>query len=76
MANGAGAARWTITSQAQTTQPDATGKFATGVLIHFATQKGNQGSVFVPEAGYNPQNVAAMVQAKADTMDAVSALGS
>lgn len=67
-------ASWSIGPQQQATQPDAAGRFTQGILVHFTTGKGNQGTVFVPEAQYNPTNVAAQVQAKANAMDAVSAL--
>lgn len=74
MAPAMASASWSVTSQQQTTQPDAAGRFTTGVIVNFTTAKGHSGSVFVPEAQYSVDNVRAMVQAKANLLDAVGSL--
>jgi hypothetical protein len=65
---------WRVTSQQESTQPGANGTYTKGVIVSFALVTGEQGSVFVPQTQYNPDNVRAMIAAKAATLAAVSAL--
>lgn len=64
---------WTITSQVQGQQLVGTA-FVQGVTVSFTTTAGNQGSVFVPLAGYTIDTVSAAVSARAAQLDAISNL--
>jgi hypothetical protein len=65
---------WTIIGQAETMQTDDAGAFVPGVTITFQLQGGQTGSVFVPNARYNVENVRAAVNARAGAMAAVAKL--
>lgn len=61
-----------VTDQVQNTRAGAT---VTGVQVYFITGDGNEGSVFVMDQHYNAANVRKAVQAKANLIDEVGALG-
>lgn len=66
---------WSITGQTQKQWlPTGGQQFVTGVDVSFVTNAGNAGSVQVPYAQYSPDQVAALVSARAAQLDAISAL--
>lgn len=62
---------WTVTGQTETAQLDGGNKFVDGYAVAFRTQYGDEGTVFVPRARYNPTQVTAEITAQAATLDAV-----
>jgi len=66
--------QWTVTTQQEVTQPDATGRYVQGVKVGFQTVEGILGSVFIPDAQYSAQNVQQAVQARVDQMRSVQTL--
>ena len=73
---GAGGAPlgWEVTGQQETTGMNDAGQFVPGVRVSFRLKDGAAGSVFVPEAQYSPDRVAALVAVRAAKMLAVSGL--
>lgn len=67
---------WHVTGQQESFQPGPAGQVTQGVKIMFTTAMGNQGSVWLPEAQYNPNNVRAAIAAKAQLLDQVGQLHS
>lgn len=65
---------WNVTTQSETTRPDGTGRFVSGVLVGFQTSNGLQGSVFVPDSQYNADQVQQLVQSRVDQMVGVQSL--
>lgn len=65
---------WSVTGQTQTEKMDGNGKFTEGWTVSFLTQHGVTGSVWLPDARYNPANVAAAIADKAATLDSVHVL--
>jgi len=65
---------WHITTQNQTTRPDAQGNFHEGIMVGFQTSNGLSGSVFVPNTQYNADNVKEMIQQRVNNMQEVHAL--
>lgn len=66
-------AKWVV--NAQTPTVSAVGQSVMqGWNIDFTTAAGHQGRVFVPVTQYNPDNVRALVNAQAATLDAVGAM--
>lgn len=53
---------------------DGAGNPVVGHLISFTTGEGRTGSVFVPEAHYNPQYVRTQIAAKARVADEIGSL--
>lgn len=66
-------AGWSVVSQQETTEVDANGQVTRGWRVYYKVG-GTQGSVFVPQATYNRQTVAAKVAAAAMEVAAVSGL--
>jgi len=60
-----------ITDQVQTTEVYAGGRPTQGVRVYFKTGKGRDGSVFIPDAQYNPANVIATASKAANDIDAL-----
>lgn len=60
-----------ITSQTFTIENDAQGRPQRGYRVYFTTGKGANGSVFIPESQYMPQNVIAQARAAAIALDEV-----
>jgi hypothetical protein len=69
-------ASWTVTGQMETTEFNQQGQVQKGVKVEFTTGQGHTGTVFVPQAQYNPDMVRQLVQARADLMDQVGSLSS
>lgn len=68
------AATWSVTGQ-QADQTDFVGgQPVTGHVVQFLTGNGWRGSVFVPDDHYTPAKVKQLIQAAANTADAVGAL--
>lgn len=68
---------WKITGQTQKQWLPAGGQqFITGVEVSFVTTDGNAGTVQVPYAQYTPDQVSALVSARAAQLDAITALSS
>lgn len=65
---------WEVISQRETTQASPAGVFTTGVTVMYRTAAGVYGSVFVPMAQYNADNVKAMISAATTVHDAVGQL--
>lgn len=75
MANSDAPPAWTVIEQREDIQPGPTGAVRNGVVVTFRTDAGAIGSVFVPEDEYkDPAHVKELLQARADTMRAVSQL--
>jgi hypothetical protein len=74
MAPDNGAPAWTITAQREDYQVAPNGQLGAGVIVAFTTVSGITGSVFVPNADYNPAKVRALVDARAMAMEAVHKL--
>lgn len=69
------AASWQVTGQAADQyETDGAGNPVTGYRVSFITGAGNRGSVFVPNDQYKPETVKTLIQAQANTMDAIGAL--
>lgn len=69
-------ASWTVTGQMESTEFDQQGRIQKGYTVAFQTGQGHSGTVFVPQAQYNPDMVRQLVQARADLMDQVGSLSS
>lgn len=65
---------WQVTHQQETTRPNDTGQFVSGVVVSFQTHGGVSGTVFVPDALYNAEHVKQVIQAKVDKMTGVQNL--
>lgn len=65
---------WQVVSQVDQTKSGPNGTWQEGMLVTFITAAGITSSVFVPLAGYNPDNVKAAIQAKVDQLSAVAGL--
>ena len=65
---------WAITGQMPTTELVAGQGFVAGTKVSFQTAKGNAGSVFIPQAAYNTDNVRARVAQLAAQLDEISGL--
>lgn len=63
---------WSVTSQRQTTEPDASGNLVPGYNISFTTSSGQVGSVFAPMPIYG--NLDAVKQLIADHAAQVNAV--
>ncbi len=71
-----GAPTWEVTSQQERTMPGPDGRLVSGVVVAFRTAVGNNGTVFIPDATYSPNEAARKVGERAAVMDAVSGLTS
>lgn len=60
-----------ITNQTFTTEVGPNGQVVRGYRVSFRTGRGVNGSVFVAESDYMPQNVIATVRAAANALDEV-----
>lgn len=65
---------WTVTSQQETFEQGPAGTMARGVRVYFTLASGPGGSVFIPDAQYNPDNVRAAIAAKAHLLNQVQGL--
>lgn len=65
---------WTINTQRQTQVLSGGGGFVPSVEVGFTTGAGVVGSVIVPLAQYTPDQVAALVDARAAQLDAIVGL--
>jgi hypothetical protein len=65
---------WTVEYQQETVDVGPDGRPTQGVKIGFETGGGLHGSVFVPRALYNPDNVRAALAQAAHQMDVVQNL--
>lgn len=65
---------WTVTSQMETTQRDATGLPVSGVKVYFTTGQNVAGSVFIPDTLYTTDNARQLIATRAAQLDAVGAL--
>lgn len=71
------AATWHVTGQAADQyEVDGAGNPITGYAVSFITGNGNRGSVFVPKDQYREATVKTLIQAQANTMDAIGGLTS
>lgn len=67
---------WTVTAQTPTQGLGPAGHFVPGMNVSFITGAGIEGTVFVPQLRYSPENVAAAIAAQAAGLDAVTGLSS
>jgi hypothetical protein len=65
---------WTVTSQQETTAPNASNIYVDGVKVGFTTDTGVAGSVFVPNTAYNATSVKRLIQSRVDKMTEVQGL--
>ena len=65
---------WTVVQQTQQSQRQPNGTFANGWTVTFQTGKGTQGSVFIPDNQYTPENVYQAIAAKVAIMAGVANL--
>lgn len=63
--------RWTVTGQTETSLPNARGGYSHGWTVQFRTATGTAGTLQVFDADYTPNKVAALIDAKVDTIDAI-----
>ena len=66
---------YTITAVEQTVEQSPTGGYVPAQKVYFRTSHGSAGFVVVPAAQFTPDRVAALVQERVDTIDAVYKLG-
>lgn len=66
--------KWRVEYQQETVGLGPDGRAVDGVKIGFETEAGHHGSVFIPKARYNPENVKAAVATAAYQMDLVGGL--
>lgn len=66
--------KWSVTGQHQRVAPGRTGRMVPGVTVAFQLQNGDTGSVFIPEAAYNADNVRTIIAMKAKAMADVADL--
>lgn len=71
---GASGGAWTVISQREDFQAGPSGNLTAGVVVTFTTASGITGSVFVPNADYQPEKVRALIAARAASMEAVHKL--
>lgn len=65
---------WMVTNQSETTDLNAAGQAAKGTRVTFQLSSGEYGTVFLPEAQYTPDAVAAAISAKVANMVAIKGL--
>jgi hypothetical protein len=65
---------WRVESQIPRTRANLSGTVEEGYDVTFVTRDGHTGTVFVPNARYNVDNVRAVVAEAAARVDAVGAL--
>lgn len=65
---------WKVVSQQETVQASPQGGVTRGVTVTFTLANGTSGTVFVPDAMFNPNNVRAAIAAKAGLMAEVGNL--
>lgn len=65
---------WRVTTQVETMGIGPSGQATRGVSVGFTLADGTAGSVFVPDAQYNPDTVRAAIQARAAAFGAVKGL--
>lgn len=70
------ASSWQVTGQIEGQQFNESHQLVPGVTITFTTGQGHQGTVFVPQAQYNPARVRELVGQRAALMDEVGGLSS
>lgn len=70
----AGPLQWTIGVPTETTGLSDAGMPVKGVTVPFKLEDGTAGSVFVPDASFNPTNVTALVSARATALAGIKGL--
>ncbi len=65
---------WHVTTQVQQAGRADNGAFVPGVLIGFETDNGHQGTIFLPQAQYTPEAIAAAVSKRVQLMRDVGGL--
>lgn len=60
---------WRVVGQVETTGQSEDGHYTKGVDVAFETGSGLRGTVFVPNAQYRPDQVKALVAARAAAME-------
>lgn len=63
-----------IVGQTESMEADTTGRLVKGYRVTFRTKSGHTGSVFVPAAGYNRDNVLNQVRGAAMNMEQIGSL--
>lgn len=66
--------KWTITSVTPTTGINAQGTPAKGQNVTYQLENGDSGTLFVPDAQYNPANVKQLVHEHAANTVAIKSL--
>lgn len=66
--------RWRVTGQNPATRQAQGGRFVDGMAVHFITATGTAGTVFVPDAQYNPTTVRDLIDGKARQITDVGSL--
>jgi hypothetical protein len=70
----AGGPPWSVVSVTETTDQDATGRYAKGKAVTFQLGSGAMGTVFVPNANWTPDTVKALINQAAANLHAVTNL--
>lgn len=65
---------WGNVKQLETVGQTESGSFVEGVKVTFTTRAGVTGSIFVPRSEYTTDHVRDLINAKAATIDEISAL--
>lgn len=63
---------WTVTSQQETMDRDASGNIVSGYRVNFTTPSGIAGSIFVPKASYTAAKVVELLRRHVAELEAVS----
>lgn len=67
---------WTVTYQQESQQVDTGNRVVKGVTVGFQTGTGQQGSVFVPDTQYTPDQVRTAIAARAAQLDTIAGMTS
>jgi len=65
---------WTVISQSETMGIGPSGAAGSGVKVTFRLADGTTGSVFVPDAQFNAENVRAAITARVAVIESVKGL--
>lgn len=65
---------WVVTTQSETMGIGPNGLAGPGVRVGFQLADGTAASVFVPDSQYTPDNVKALIAARAATVTAIKGL--
>ena len=71
-----GTVQWRVTTAVERTQIGPTGQPQTGKVVTYQLSTGQQGTVFIPDAQFNPDGVKAAIGPIAENLAAILGLTS